>query len=81
MTLFGNGWPVSGSMIRAGPDMKPLFAFSSSLKSPRRIASVGTVMIAVETVKKFTHSCAPKKNSLSLNVSRGSDRRTSSRTA
>ena len=35
------------------------------------MASVGTVMIAVETWKKFTHSCAPKKNSLSLNVAPG----------
>ncbi len=51
--------------------LKPLFGSSSSLKLPCRISAVGTVAVLVETWKKLTHSCAPKKNSLSLNRSPG----------
>jgi hypothetical protein len=51
MMLPGNGWPVSGSVIGRTPLRKPLLGFSSSLKSPRRIASVGTVSVFVATAK------------------------------
>ena len=71
MTLPGNGWPVSGSRTMRAPLKNPLFGSSSSPKSPRRIRSVGTVMIAVASWKKLTHSCDPKKNSLSLNIPPG----------
>ncbi len=70
MMLPGNGWPVSGSRMICG-ELKNGFVPSSWLKSPRRIASVGTVAVFVATWKKSTHSCAPKKNSLSLNISPG----------
>ena len=47
--LFLSGQTISlfGSMIVRAPVKKPLAGFSSSLKSPTRIFSVGTVMIAV----------------------------------
>ena len=51
MTLFGNGWPVSGSVMMRAPEKNPLAGFSSSLKSPRRIASVGTVAVLVASSK------------------------------
>jgi hypothetical protein len=70
MMLPGNAWPVCGSStLITRPNW--LLAVSSSLKSPRRIASVGTVAVLVFTWKKLTHSCAPKKNSLSLNIPTG----------
>src|SRR5919197_667072 len=46
MTLFGKGAPVAGSrMVRARPK-NGFVGFSSSLKSPRLIAAVGTVAVA-----------------------------------
>jgi len=43
MMLPGNGWPVAGSRMICGELKNPLFAVSSSLKSPCRIFAVGTV--------------------------------------
>ena len=71
MMLLGNGWPVAGLLMTRAPEKKPLFGLSSSLKSPLRIAAVGTVTLLVCTWKKLTHSWAPKKNSLSLNIEPG----------
>ena len=65
MTLFGNGCPVAGLRMICGV-LKNRFEPSSSLKSPARIAAVGTVTFRVSTWKKSTHSCAPKKNSFSF---------------
>src|SRR6478735_8229342 len=70
MMLPGNGCPVAGLMITFG-EVKNVLAPRSSLKSPRRIFSVGTVAVLVWVWKKLTHSWAAKKNSLFLKASPG----------
>ena len=55
ITLPGKGRPVSGSRItRPG---------SSELKSPLRIACVGTMPVCSSTVRSRCHSWPQKKNS------------------
>src|SRR5437899_1879516 len=46
MTLLGKGWPVVGSLATRAFPKKGLVGDSSSLKSPVRIAAVGTVPVA-----------------------------------
>ena len=72
MMLPGNGWPVSGIVDDARAGEEPV-ARVEQLAEVAAAASplVGTVMSAVCSWKKFTHSCAPKKNSLSLNMPTG----------
>src|SRR5229473_2371718 len=63
MIFPGKGLPVLGSFT--GTDfLKNGFAgLSSSLKSPVRIARLGTVPVAVWPSRRLIHSSAQKKNS------------------
>ena len=70
MTVFRSSQTARGSVVSRNSSQAAL-VLAVSLKSPRRIASVGTVAVLVATWKKFTHSCAPKKNSLSRKISPG----------
>lgn len=44
--------------------MKGLLGFSNSLRSPRRMARLGTVAVRVCSSRRVTHSCATKKKNL-----------------
>ena len=68
MTLLGKGWPVLGSVATRAFPKKRLVGDSSSLKSPVRIAAVGTVPVASVSYRRLTHSSATKKNILLLSV-------------
>src|SRR5205807_739142 len=64
LNLFGRARPVSGSVIVRARPKNGFEGFSSSLKSPRRIAAVGTVAVEVGVSRRRIHSSPQKKKSL-----------------
>ena len=58
MMLPGNGALVSGSVTMRDRPKKGFDGFSSSLRSPLRIAAVGTVQVRVLSSRRRVHSSA-----------------------
>src|ERR1035437_1652976 len=68
-TMFpGNGFPVVGSFTTRTFVKNGLDAFSKSLKSPLRMAAVGTVEVLVWSLRYHMNSCVMKKNNFLRSV-------------
>src|SRR5215467_5964878 len=64
MMLPGNGAPLVGSLTVRTFEKNGLDALSNSLKSPLRMATLGTVPVLVLSYRRLIHSSPQKKKSL-----------------